>query len=290
LQIFHTSNVNQIYESNFVTLQYKQRTTNNEQRTTNLNLTDTHTHLYSEEFDQDRDEMIQRAINSGVSRFFVPAIDSNYTPKMYDLAQQYPENVFLMMGLHPTYVKENYLEELAHVERELASKKFYAVGEIGIDLFWDQTFLKEQQQAFKYQIQLAKKHQLGINIHCRDAFDEVFEVLESEKAVDLFGIFHCFTGDLDQAQRAISLGMKLGIGGVATFKNGKIDQFLHEIDLQHLVLETDSPYLAPVPHRGKRNESSYTLLVAQKLAEIYGLSVAEIAAITTENSKQIFGI
>jgi TatD DNase family protein len=283
LQIFHTSNVNQIYESNFVTLQYKQRTTN-------LNLTDTHTHLYSEEFDQDRDEMIQRAINSGVSRFFVPAIDSNYTPKMYDLAQQYPENVFLMMGLHPTYVKENYLEELAHVERELASKKFYAVGEIGIDLFWDQTFLKEQQQAFKYQIQLAKKHQLGINIHCRDAFDEVFEVLESEKAVDLFGIFHCFTGDLDQAQRAISLGMKLGIGGVATFKNGKIDQFLHEIDLQHLVLETDSPYLAPVPHRGKRNESSYTLLVAQKLAEIYGLSVAEIAAITTENSKQIFGI
>jgi TatD DNase family protein len=137
---------------------------------------------------------------------------------------------------------------------------------------------------------LAKKYKLAINIHCRDAFDEVFEVLESEKATDLFGIFHCFTGDFDQAQKAISLGMKLGIGGVATFKNGKIDQFLQEIDLQHIVLETDSPYLAPVPHRGKRNESSYTLLVAQKLAEIYTLSVAEIAAITTENSKQIFGI
>ena len=255
-----------------------------------MNLTDTHTHLYSEEFDQDRYEMIQRAINSGVSRFFVPAIDSNYTAKMYDLAQQYPENVFLMMGLHPTYVKENYLEELAHVERELASKKFYAVGEIGIDLFWDKTFLKEQQLAFKHQIQLAKKYQLGINIHCRDAFDEVFEVLESEKATDLFGIFHCFTGDMGQAQRAISLGMKLGIGGVATFKNGKIDQFLHEIDLKNIVLETDSPYLAPVPYRGKRNESSYTLLVAQKLAEIYQVSVEEIAAITTENSKQIFGI
>jgi TatD DNase family protein len=253
-------------------------------------LTDTHTHLYSEEFDQDRDEMIQRAIISGVSRFFVPAIDSNYTAKMYDLAQQYPENVFLMMGLHPTYVKENYLEELAHVERELASNKFYAVGEIGIDLFWDKTFLKEQQHAFQYQIQLAKKYKLAINIHCRDAFDEVFEVLESEKATDLFGIFHCFTGDFDQAQKAISLGMKLGIGGVATFKNGKIDQFLQEIDLQHIVLETDSPYLAPVPHRGKRNESSYTLFVAQKLAEIYTLSVAEVAAITTENSKQIFGI
>jgi TatD DNase family protein len=252
--------------------------------------TDTHTHLYSEEFDQDRDEMIQRAIISGVSRFFVPAIDSNYTAKMYDLVQQYPENVFLMMGLHPTYVKENYLEELAHVERELASNKFYAVGEIGIDLFWDKTFLKEQQHAFQYQIQLAKKYKLAINIHCRDAFDEVFEVLESEKATDLFGIFHCFTGDFDQAQKAISLGMKLGIGGVATFKNGKIDQFLQEIDLQHIVLETDSPYLAPVPHRGKRNESSYTLLVAQKLAEIYQVSVEEMATITTENSKQIFGI
>ena len=253
-------------------------------------LTDTHTHLYSEEFDQDRHEIIQRAITSGVSRFFVPSIDSNYTQKMYELENQYPENVFLMMGLHPTYVKENYLEELAHVERELASKKFYAVGEIGIDLFWDKTFLKEQQLAFKHQIQLAKKHQLGINIHCRDAFDEVFEVLESEKATDLFGIFHCFTGDLGQAQRAMSLGMKLGIGGVATFKNGKIDQFLHEIDLKNIVLETDSPYLAPVPYRGKRNESSYTLIIAQKLAEIYQVSVEEIAAITTENSKQIFGI
>lgn len=255
-----------------------------------LILTDTHTHLYSEEFDDDRTEMMQIAINSGVSRFFVPSIDSNYTQKMYDLEQQFPENVFLMMGLHPTYVKENYLQELAHVEKELASKKYYAVGEIGIDLFWDKTFLKEQQFAFKHQIQLAKKHKLAINIHCREAFDEVFEVLESEKAADLFGIFHCFTGDLGQAQKAISLGMKLGIGGVATFKNGKIDQFLNKIDLKHIVLETDSPYLAPVPHRGKRNESSYTFLVAQKLAEIYNLSITEIATITTENSKEIFGI
>lgn len=253
-------------------------------------LTDTHTHLYSEEFSQDRNEMMQRAINAGVSRFFVPSIDSSYTQKMYDLEAQYPENVFLMMGLHPTYVKENYLEELAHVEEQLASKKFYAVGEIGIDLFWDKTFLKEQQHAFQYQIQLAKKYKLAINIHCRDAFDEVFEVLESEKATDLFGIFHCFTGDFSQAERAISLGMKLGIGGVSTFKNGKIDQFLNQIDLQHIVLETDSPYLAPVPYRGKRNESSYTELVAQKVAEIYGLTVEEIAIRTTENSKQIFGI
>ena len=253
-------------------------------------LTDTHTHLYSEEFDQDRNEMIQRAIEQGVSRFFVPSIDSNYTTKMYELEAQYPENIFLMMGLHPTYVKENYLEELAHVEAELARRNFYAVGEIGIDLFWDKTFLKEQQYAFQYQIQLAKKYNLGINIHCRDAFDEVFEVLESEKDTDLFGIFHCFTGDFAQAQKAIDLNMKLGIGGVATFKNGKIDQFLNEIELKHIVLETDSPYLAPVPYRGKRNESSYTRLVAEKLADIYQLPIAEIAQITTENSKAIFGI
>lgn len=252
--------------------------------------TDTHTHLYSEEFDQDRNEMIQRAINSGVSRFFVPSIDSNYTQKMYELEKQFPENIFLMMGLHPTYVKENYLEELAHVETELSKRKFQAIGEIGIDLFWDKTFLKQQQHAFQHQIQLAKKYNLGINIHCRDAFDETFEVLESEKAADLFGIFHCFTGDLAQAEKAISLGMKLGIGGVATFKNGKIDQFLNQIDLKHIVLETDSPYLAPVPYRGKRNESSYVTLVAQKLAEIYNLSIEEIAQITTENSKAVFGI
>ena len=252
--------------------------------------TDTHTHLYSEEFDQDRKEMIQRAIDAGVSRFFVPSIDSNYTQKMYELEKEFPENIFLMMGLHPTYVKENYLEELAHVETELSKRKFQAIGEIGIDLFWDKSFLKQQQHAFRHQIQLAKKYNLGINIHCRDAFDETFEVLESEKAADLFGIFHCFTGDLAQAEKAISLGMKLGIGGVATFKNGKIDQFLNQIDLKHIVLETDSPYLAPVPYRGKRNESSYVTLVAQKLTEIYNLSIEEIAQITTENSKAVFGI
>ena len=253
-------------------------------------LTDTHTHLYSSQFQDDRNEMIQRAIDAGVSRFFIPSIDASYTQKMYNLESQYPENIFLMMGLHPCYVKENYLEELAHVENELAKKKFYAIGEIGIDLFWDKTFLKQQQHAFQRQIQLAKKYKLAINIHCRDAFDEVFEVLESERAADLFGIFHCFTGDFNQAKRAIDLNMKLGIGGVATFKNGKIDQFLKDIDLKHIVLETDSPYLAPVPFRGKRNESSYTKLVAEKLAAIYEVSIEEIARITTENSKNVFGI
>ena len=253
-------------------------------------LTDTHTHLYSEEFATDRTEMIQRAIAAGVSRFFVPSIDSSYTQKMHDLETQFPENIYLMMGLHPCYVKENYRDELAHVESELSKNKFYAVGEIGIDLFWDKTFLKQQQHAFHYQIQLAKKHKLAINIHCRDAFDEVFEVLESEKAMDLFGIFHCFTGDFSQAKRVIDLNMKLGIGGVATFKNGKIDRFLNEIELHHIVLETDSPYLAPMPFRGKRNESSYVKIVAEKLASIYQLPLEEIARITTENSKNIFGI
>lgn len=253
-------------------------------------LTDTHTHLYSEEFDNDRVEMIQRAIDAGVSRFFVPSIDSSSTQKMYDLETQFPENIFLMMGLHPCYVKENYLEELAHVETELAKRKFYAIGEIGVDLYWDKTTLKIQQEAFQRQIQLAKKYKLAINIHCREAFDEVFEVLESEKAIDLFGIFHCFAGDFGQAKRAIDLNMKLGIGGVATFKNGKIDQFLHEIVLEHIVLETDSPYLAPVPFRGKRNESSYTKLIAEKLAIIYQQPIEEIARITTENAKAIFGI
>jgi TatD DNase family protein len=255
-----------------------------------MQFTDTHTHLCSEEFDQDRVEMIQRAIATGVSRFFVPSIDSSGTHKMYDLEAQFPENVRLMIGLHPCYVKENYLEELAHVEAQLALHTFYAIGEIGIDLYWDKTTLDIQKIAFQRQIQLAKQHGLAINIHCRDAFDEVFEVLELEKSPDLFGIFHCFSGNLEQAQKAISLGLKLGIGGVATFKNGKIDQFLNQISLEHIVLETDSPYLAPVPHRGKRNESGFAVLVAQKLAELYQLPLSEIARITTENSKAVFGI
>ncbi|WP_348823781.1 TatD family hydrolase [Flavobacterium aestuarii] len=253
-------------------------------------LTDTHTHLYSEEFDVDRNEMMQRAIDNGVTRFFVPAIDAACTQSMYDLERNYPNNVFLMMGLHPTYVKDNYLEELQHVENELAKRKFVAIGEIGIDLYWDKTHLFQQQTAFRKQIQLAKQYKLPIVIHCREAFDEIFEILEEEKSPELFGIFHCFTGNYDQALQAISYNMKLGIGGVVTFKNGKIDQFLDKIDLKHIVLETDSPYLAPIPFRGKRNESSYLINVANKLAQIYGVSANEIATITTDNSIEIFGI
>jgi TatD DNase family protein len=253
-------------------------------------ITDTHTHLYSEEFDVDRQEAIQHAIAVGVTRFFIPAIDSNSTQAMYELEQLFPENIFLMTGLHPTYVKENYEAELAHVERELKARKYYAIGEIGIDLYWDKSHLKEQQIAFKRQIQLAKQHKLPIVIHCREAFDEIFQILEEEKSSDLFGIFHCFTGTYEQALRAISYNMKLGVGGVVTFKNGKIDQFLNQIESKNIVLETDSPYLAPIPFRGKRNESAYITLVAEKVAQIYGLSVEEIAQITTENSKAVFGI
>ncbi|WP_396597276.1 TatD family hydrolase [Dokdonia sp. R86516] len=253
-----------------------------------MNFTDTHTHLYSESFDEDQDVIIQRAIDAGVNRFFIPAIDSEYTERMYALEKNYPDHMFLMAGLHPTHVKENYEDELAHVEAQFAARDFYAVGEIGIDLYWDKSTLEIQRDAFKRQIQLAKKYQKPIVIHCREAFDEVFEVLESEKGDDLFGIFHCFSGTKEQAEQAISYNMKLGIGGVATFKNGKIDQFLAEIPLSHIVLETDAPYLSPVPYRGKRNESSYVVLVAEKLATIYQKPLDEIAAITTSNADEVF--
>lgn len=253
-------------------------------------LTDTHTHLYSDAFTEDRDAMMQRARDAGVKRFFIPAIDSGYTNAMYDLESKYPEEVFLMMGLHPTSVKENFEEELDHVEAQFKRRSFYAVGEIGIDLYWDKATLSIQEIAFKRQIQLAKKYKLPIIIHCRDAFDEIFDVLESEKGDDLSGIFHCFTGTIEQANRAISYNMKLGIGGVVTFKNGKIDRFLNQIDLKHIVLETDSPYLAPVPHRGKRNESAYLTLVSDKISDIYGISLEEVAATTTKNAKDVFGI
>jgi len=253
-------------------------------------ITDTHTHLYSEAFDEDRKEMIKRAMDKNVFRFFVPAIDSTYTNSMLQLQKEYPDNIFLMMGLHPTHVKENYKDELKHVEDMLASNKFYAIGETGIDLYWDRSTLQIQKKAFKHQIKLAKQYKLPVVIHCRDSFNEIFEVLEEEKGSNLFGIFHCFTGTIDQAKKAISYNMKLGIGGVVTFKNGKIDQFLNEIGLEHIVLETDSPYLSPAPYRGKRNESSYIINVLKKVSEIYDVSEEKIAEVTTQNSKEIFSI
>ena len=253
-------------------------------------ITDTHTHLYSDQFDEDRNDVIQRALDAGVSRFFIPAIDSTFLESMLKLENDFPENTFLMMGLHPTHVKENVEEELAFVKKWLDQRTFYAVGEIGIDLYWDKTFLKQQQHAFKQQIKWAKEKKLPIAIHCRDAFDEIFEILEEEKGTDLFGIFHCFTGNLEQAKKAISYNLKLGIGGVVTFKNGKIDQFLNEIPLEHIVVETDAPYLAPTPFRGKRNETSFITKVVDKLSDIYQIAPEEVAETTTKNSKDIFGI
>ena len=255
-----------------------------------MTITDTHTHLYSEAFDSDRHEMIQRAIDLNITRFFIPAIDSSYTKAMFKLKNDFPNYMFLMAGLHPTSVKDNYKEELEHVETLLAEHKFYAIGEIGIDMYWDTSTLDIQKKAFKHQIQLAKQNNLPIVIHCREAFDEIFDVLETEKGDDLFGIFHCFTGTQEQAERAISFNMKLGIGGVVTFKNGGIDKFLNQIDLSHIVLETDSPYLAPKPYRGKRNESSYIIKVLEKLSEIYEIPQEKIAEITTQNSKDVFKI
>lgn len=251
-------------------------------------LTDTHTHLYSEQFEEDRAEVIQRAIQIGVEQFYIPAIDSSYTEAMYQLEKEYPKRMKLMMGLHPTSVNENFEQELIHVKEQLSKRNFAAVGEIGVDLYWDKSFLDVQIHAFRQQIQWAKKYDLPIVIHCREAFEEVFMVLEKEKDERLKGIFHCFTGTLKQAKKAIDLDMKIGIGGVVTFKNGKIDQFLNQIPLTNIVLETDSPYLAPKPYRGKRNESSYLYPIAAKVATIYNLSIEEVAHQTTANALTVF--
>jgi len=195
-----------------------------------------------------------------------------------------------MSGLHPTDVKENYKDELDFVVNSLKSHNYVAIGEIGIDLYWDKTYLKEQQNAFRFQIRLAVKNDLPIVIHCRESFDEIFEILEEENCDKLRGVFHCFTGNIDQANKAIGLGFLLGIGGVVTFKNGGIDKFINQIDLKHIVLETDSPYLAPVPFRGKRNESSYIIYVIEKLSELYQLPKEEIASITTNNAEKMFSL
>ena len=253
-----------------------------------MKLIDTHTHLYIEDFDQDRDDQIELCIKNGVHKFFLPAIDMSYTKRMLGLKAKYPKNIFLMSGLHPTHVKEDYKNELKHVEQNLKNGSFCAVGEIGIDLYWDKTNLTKQQEVFNQQIIWAKEYDLPIVIHCRDAFDEVFDVLENHKSDKLRGIFHCFTGDLDQAKRAIGFNMKLGIGGVITFKNGKIDKFIKEIPIESIVLETDSPYLAPVPYRGKRNESNYLPIIAKKVAECYDLPIEFIANKTSESAKLIF--
>ena len=220
-------------------------------------ITDTHTHLYAEEFTSDLDLLISEAMEQGIQRFFLPNIDSTSNDAMLAIEKKYPLNCFAMMGLHPCSVKENWKEELAFVEKQLKERSFAGIGEIGIDLYWDKTFVKEQEEVFRKQIILANHYRLPIVIHSRESFEEIIKILLDEKKKKPFGIFHCFTGNADQAKRAIGLGFYLGIGGVVTFKNSGLDKVVAEIDLQHLVLETDAPYLAPVPFRGKRNVPAY---------------------------------
>ena len=253
-----------------------------------MKIIDTHTHLYLKQFKDDIDHVINRSRKIGIKKFIFPAIDSSHFDSMHSLKNKYPKEIYLMSGLHPTDVKENYKDELNFVVNSLKHHNYIAIGEIGIDLYWDNSLLKLQQLAFEFQIRLAIKHDIPIVIHCREAFDEIFEILDKENCDKLRGVFHCFTGTFEEAQRAIDLGFVLGIGGVVTFKNGGIDKFLHKIELKNIVLETDSPYLAPAPFRGKRNESSYIIYVIEKLSEIYGISKEKIAEITSKNAEKVF--
>ena len=251
-------------------------------------ITDTHTHLYSEAFDDDRDEMMQRAFSLGVTRFFVPAIDSSYTKAMFKLKKEYPNNVFLMMGLHPTSVKENFHQEIKLVKKMLEENTYYGIGETGIDLYWDKTFYREQLEAFKTQVQWAVEKKLPIVIHCRESLDETINLVHDLHDGELYGIFHCFTGDIGQAKKIIDMGFYLGIGGVSTFKNGGLDKVIPHIGLENLVLETDSPYLAPAPNRGKRNDPSLLPYIAERIATLKNCDPEEIKEVTTENALRIF--
>lgn len=250
---------------------------------------DTHSHIYHKNFDDDFSEMMLRARAEGVNEIYLPNIDVESIEALQKVAAK-NNNCKPMMGLHPGSVKEDYLEQLATIFQHLEdpAQKFIAVGEIGIDLYWDKTFIEEQMKAFAIQITKAKEMGLPIVIHCRDAFKEVFEILEAYHDDQLFGIFHCFTGNLEQAHKAIELNMKLGIGGVVTFKNSGLDKVVEEIDLAHIVLETDAPYLAPVPFRGKRNEPSYLKYIAEKIVELKQLNLEEVDRITTANAKAVF--
>lgn len=250
---------------------------------------DTHAHLYLDQFKDDLDEVIQNAISDGVEKMYLPNIDSHTIESMNNLVKKFPNNCFPMIGLHPSDVKENFKDELAIVEREAKTKKYVAIGEIGIDLYWDKTFLAQQQEAFAFQIELAKSMDLPIVIHARESFEEIFEVLDTLNDDSLNGVLHCFTGNLEQANRVINYGgFKLGIGGVATFKNGGLDKVIPHVDLKHLVLETDAPFLAPTPYRGKRNESKYIPIIADRIAQLQGVKIEEVAEITTQNAMELF--
>lgn len=254
-----------------------------------IHLIDTHTHLFSEQFGAETHAIVQRAIDAGVTRMLLPNIDLDSIESMHALVDAFPENCFPMMGLHPCAVTATWEQDLAVIKSHLDRGNYCAIGEIGIDLYWDKSNFSFQQAAFKTQVEWAKEKQLPIAIHVREAFDETFALLDELNDDSLTGVFHCFSGTVEQAQRALDYGgFKLGIGGVLTFKKSGLDAVIKEIDLEHLILETDSPYLAPTPHRGKRNESSYITLIASKLAEVKAVSIEEVAAITSQNARELF--
>lgn len=253
-----------------------------------MELIDTHAHLYEEQFRDDIDVAIKRAQDAGVVCILMPNVDSASIPALHLLAEQFPALCLPMMGLHPCYVKENFQEELEIIERKLRSGKYYAVGETGLDYHRDLTFKEQQKESFTRQIQWAKELRLPVVIHSRNSFDDIVEILKPLKDESLRGVFHCFTGTFEDAEKVMELDFFMGIGGVATFKNSGLDKVIEQTDLRHIVLETDSPYLAPVPHRGKRNESAYIKLVAEKVAQVKNMTVEEVAATTSRNARSLF--
>lgn len=252
-------------------------------------LVDTHTHIYLDAFDDDRHKAVRRGMDAGVSYMFLPNIDSTSVKPMLSLCDDFPESCFPMIGLHPTSVKENYMDELAKVETLLIERKFYGIGECGLDYYWDKTFAFEQEIVFRHHVDLALTYNLPLIVHIRESFNEVIRILKDINKPDLRGIFHCFSGSVEQGRQAIDLGFSLGLGGVITFKNNKMQETLKHIGLKHLVLETDAPFLAPTPYRGKRNEPAYIPLIAQKVAEIKQISLREVAEATTGNAAELFG-
>jgi TatD DNase family protein len=251
---------------------------------------DTHTHIYLPEFDTDRDMAVNRALDCGVGKMLMPNIDIHSVEKMLSASDRYPGICYPMIGLHPTSVKEDYSEQLDNLENIFSQHKFVAIGEIGIDLYWDKSFITEQLVALRRQIAFAIEKKLPVVIHSRDSFPEVFSVLEEFKGTNLRGVLHAFSGSINDAMMAIDMGFNLGIGGIITFKNSGLDKIVKEAGQENIILETDSPYLAPVPYRGKRNESSYICIINKKLAGIFGTSEEDVAAVTFANSKKLFNL
>lgn len=250
---------------------------------------DTHTHLFSDAFDEDRNSVVRRAIDAGVEICLLPNIDVDTIDVMNELVKSFPNNCFPMMGLHPGSVDENWESKLEIIKKHLFTEKYVAVGEIGMDLYWDKAHIEAQRQAFRMQVEWAKELGLPIAIHAREAFQEIYEIIDELNDERLTGVFHCFTGTEEDANKILSYGgFKLGIGGVLTYKNGKVDEALKNVGLEHLILETDSPYLPPVPHRGKRNESAYLLHIAEKLADVYNVTLKEIEEKTSHNARELF--